>query len=418
MASKLKKFWHRLGSGFITGASDDDPSGIATYTIAGAQHGMTHLWVMVYILPLMIAIQDMSARIGAMSGCGLAGNIKRHYPKWLLATSAGFIISANLLNIGANISGMAGAVNLLLPIGIKPLALIVSAVVILLTVKLHYRQISTVFKWTALLLLSYVVAAFFVSVDFSDIIRSALIPHLTFSKNFLIVFFALFGTTVAPYLHFWQANEEAEVTHETTGRNIRVCKFHTVSSRRIKRIDADTRFGMMFSNVVAFFIIIVASSTLFRANIGAVETLEQAAHALYPLAGPYAALLFTIGLLGAGFLSIPVLAGSAAYVLAEAFGWQASMDQPFHKALPFHIVIIAAIIMGVFIAFSGLSPVKALFYSALVNAIVSPLLIGIIIHMANNPAITGPYRVKHITNVFAYITLIIMSGGAVLIFVL
>ena len=414
MPKSLKKMWKFLGSGFRTGAADDDPSGVATYTITGARTGFNFLWVMVFVVPLMTAIQEMSAHIGALSGCGLAGNIKKHYPKWLLGVASLTLVGANVLNIGANISGMSGAVNLVLPIRIEVLAAIVSAAVIFITIRFSYRKIASILNWLALSLFAYVLTFFLISSDLKgvwlEILKNGLIPHLPLDKNSLVVLFALLGTTISPYLYFWQASEEAEETREVR-HHIKICRFRSVSEKRLGQIDADTRFGMFFSNFVAFFIIALSAVTMHQAGIFNVETLRQAAEVLEPLAGQYAYMLFMIGLLSSGLLSIPVLAGSAAYVLSEVFNWPASLDKKFHQARQFYVVLSGAVLIGLAMSFVGISPVKALFYSALVNAAVSPLLIILIIHMAHNPKIVGANRVRPVVSALGYIGFLIMTVG-------
>lgn len=414
--SKLKKFWKMLGPGFITGASDNDPSGIATYSIAGAQTGFTTLWTLLYSLPLMISIEHMSARIGALSGCGLAGNIKKYYPQWILVIASTSIIFANVLNIGANIAGMAGGLNLLIPISVEYLSIILTAFILIMVIQLNYAQIVKIFKWAAVSLLSYVAAFLFINADWSVMLKNLIIPHIELNKEFLLVLFALLGTTISPYLSFWGASEEAEETHQDNP-NIKICKFREIKRGRLHKIEFDTKFGMIFSNMVSFFVISLAASTLFKAGAFEIENLRQAAEALRPIAGDYAYLLFTAGLLGSGLLSIPVLAGGAAYVLAEIFGWKGSLDVQFHKAKQFYIILILSVFIGLSITFLGISPIKALFYSALINAMVSPLLILLIIHMANNPKIVGPYTMKPGTNYIGFFTFLLMTAGTVFVFI-
>ena len=411
---KLGKFWKSLGPGLITGASDDDPSAIATYTLAGARYGNVMLWTLLFILPFMIAFQEMSARIGALSGCGLAGNIKRHYPAWLLVAISFIIIVTNTLNVGANIYGMAGAVNLLLPIPIKALAIILSAVVVILSITLKYDQITKIFKWLAITLFAYVLAFLFVKANWVDIIFHTLIPNISFNKEFLVMMFAVVGTTLSPYLYFWQASEEAEDVRQKRPR-LRVCRFHAVGQRTFNRIERDTKLGMVFSNLISFFIMALAATTLFHAGINNVETLREAAEALKPLAGEYAYLLFTAGILGVGLLSIPVLAGSIGYVLSELMDWRGSLDKSFIDAKQFYIAIILAVVVGLLIPFFGISPVQALFYTAVLNGLVSPILILLILHMSSNPNIVGPHTTKRIGHYMGYAGFVMMLAGSVFV---
>lgn len=414
MGKKLKKFWKSLGPGLITGVSDDDPGGLTMYTIAGSRFGYAMLWVLLFILPLMIAVQEMCARIGALSGCGLAGNIKRHYPAWLLAIVAGLIVLANTFNVGANIYGMAGAVNLLVPLPLELIAVLLSAGITFLVIKLKYRQIVSIFKWLSLTLFAYIIAFFTVSADWGAILRHTLIPTIQFDKEFLTVLFAVAGTTISPYLYFWQASEEAEEFKQNNPR-IRVCKFRDVTSRKLNRLEFDTRIGMSFSNIIAFFVIALAATTLFRAGAGGIETLAQAAQALEPIAGPYASLLFMTGIIGVGLLSIPVLAGSAAYVVAEVFDWDASLDKPFTRAREFYVTIALSVAIGLAIPFIGITPVEALFYTGILNGIIAPILILLIMHMSTNPAIVGPHQTTRTIHALGHISFFLMTAGAIFV---
>lgn len=416
MPDKLKKFWRSLGPGFITGASDNDPAGIATYAIAGAKAGLSMLWAIVYIVPLMVVIQKMSAHIGRLSSCGLAGNIKKFYPAWLLVPTALIIITANTLNVGANIYGMASALNLLLPVNEELLAVLMSALMVFLTIKLRYAQIVSIFKWLAISMGLYVVAFFTIDADWGQVIRHALIPTIKLDKEFITILFAVLGTSLAPYMFFWQASEEAEEMRDSKPR-IRICKFRDVDHSDISKIDTDTKVGMTFSNVISFFIVALMGSTLFRTGGAGVESLAEIAGALEPFAGKFAYLLFTVGIIGSGFLAIPILAGSAGYVLAELFGWERSLDKPFSKARQFYIVISVSIFVGLVIPFTGLSPVQALFYASVINGLAAPFLLMLMIHMASNPKIVGEHKISGIEFVIACIAVFVMTAGAIFILI-
>jgi len=416
MLTKVRRLWKSLGPGLVTGATDDDPAGITAYSIAGARLGNSLLWVLLFILPFMIAVQEMSARIGSLSGCGLTGNIKAHYPKWLLLIAASMIVLANTFNIGANIYGMAGALNLVFPVPIQLLAVLISVAVLILTVKLRYRQLVSVFKWLALSLFAYLIAFFMIDANWSDIIKHTLVPTIAWNREFLLILFAIVGTTISPYLYFWQASEEAEDIREHRPR-IRICKFRSVSKGKLEKINLDTKLGMLFSNLISFFIVALTASTLFSAGTGSIESLRDAAMALHPLAGEYAYLLFTIGIIGSGMLAIPVLAGSAAYVLSELFDWGGSLDKPFGEAEEFYIAIVAAIGIGLLIPFLGISPVQALFYTGVLNGLISPLLIFLIIHMSNNPAIVGENISRPHVNYLGYASFAIMLVGSIFVFI-
>ncbi|MEX1063834.1 MAG: divalent metal cation transporter [Candidatus Paceibacterota bacterium] len=417
LKTKLKKFWRGIGPGLATGASDDDPSGIATYSIAGAKFGYMSLWTMLYLLPFMIAVQDMAARIGITSSCGLAGNIKRYYSKGLLVFVAILILSSNIFNIGADVAGMAAAIELLTPGSTKIISLIVVVFILFLVVKLSYRKIASIFKWLSLSLLVYVLAGFIAVDDWSRILVKTIIPSFEFTKDYIIMIVAIAGTTISPYLAFWQASEEAEEKKMENGNRVKICKFRIVARSELRHTRRETAMGMFFSNFIGFFIIALTGSVLFSAGVNGIETIEEAATALQPLAGQYAYLLFTLGIVSAGLLAIPILAGSAAYVLAEMFGWEASLDKPFNKAKEFYVVIIASTALGLLIPYLGISPIKALFYTAIIHGIVAPFLIGIVIHMANNPKIVGPNHAGHTHNLLSYLTMIILAVGTTIFFI-
>lgn len=410
MPNKIKKFWDSLGPGLITGASDDDPSGIVTYSIAGAKYGYGTLWTMLFILPLMTIIQEMSARIGLSSSCGLAGNIKRHYSKLLLVFISTLIIISNVFNIGADVYGMAAAIDLLLPGSTKAWSAVIVFGMMWLIVALPYRKIVAIFKWLAISLLAYVAAGLVFMTDWPAALKNTIIPTLELKYDFLLVIMAIFGTTISPYLAFWQASEEAEEERIKRGSNDGkfTCEFKTVTKNELRQAMGDTKVGMVFSNLVGFFIIGLTGSILFKAGIHNIETVEAAAEALKPLAGEYASILFTLGIVGAGLLAIPILAGSSAYVLAETFNWKASLNKPFSKAKEFYVVIIVATGFGILMPYFGIGPIKALFWTAVIHAIVAPFLIASLIHMANNKAIVGPNVNKKSANYIAYLTLVIM----------
>ncbi len=410
----LKKLWKSLGPGLITGASDDEPSGIATYSIAGAKFGLASLWMALFTLPLMIAIQEMSARIGRVSNRGLAGNMKMFYPKWVLFSIASLIVVVNTINIGADMSGMAQSVALIMPFPEKITAIIITIAILLITIILPYQKIFNIFKWLALSLFVYVFAVFTVQENWSDILYSLFVPEILWSRDFFIMMTAFFGTTIAPYLFFWQANQEVEekIIHQC--KPGRVCHLKPATNDELNKLKIDTRIGMTFSNLITFCIIILTSSTLFRAGLHNIETLQDAAEALKPIAGKYAYILFTTGIISSGFLAIPILAGSAAYVIAEIFGWSEGLNKTFTKAKEFYGVIIASTLVGLIIPLLGLHPVKALFYTAILYGLISPFIISMIIHMANNPKIMGQHVNSRNMNLAGRLTLAIMTATAII----
>ncbi|MEK7604102.1 MAG: divalent metal cation transporter [Patescibacteria group bacterium] len=419
MPFKLKKLWKSLGPGLITGASDDDPSGIITYAAAGARLGFTAIWTMLYTLPLMIVIQEMSARIGISSSCGLTGNIKKYYSKTLLFFISTLIVVSNTFNIGADVYGMASAIELLTPGSTHLLSWLIVILILMLMVILPYKKIATIFKWLALALFAYVIAGLMLIDNWPLILKHLLIPTLPFNKEGILIIVAILGTTISPYIAFWQASEEAEerkIDNNTDGKPI-VCEYRIVTKNELRKTVSDTRIGMFFSNFIGFFIIALTASALFNAGINNVENVKDIAEALRPLAGDYAYLLFTIGVISAGLLAIPILAGSSAYVMSEIFGWSSGLDQPFSKAKEFYAVIIISTILGMTIPYFGISAVKALIWTAIIHGIVAPFLIAILLHMANNPAIVGPNVNKKVTNFIGYLTLVIMSLAVIVLFI-
>ncbi len=418
MSNKLKKIWKSLGPGLITGAADDEPSAIATYTIAGAKYGYSMLWVALFSLPLMISVQEMSARIGRISNKGLAGNLKQHYPRWIVFVMAFLIVGANIINMGADMSGMAQAISMVIPASEKVSALVITVIILVLVVLLPYRKIFTIFKWVALSLFGYVFATFTIHQDWQQIITNLFIPNFRSDKEFWLILIAFMGTTLSPYLFFWQASQEIEEKIIEQCKPGRICHLKPATMEDLKKIDEDTRVGMIFSNFITFFIITLTASTLFRAGIHNIESLKDAAEALKPLAGDYAYLLFTLGIVGGGFLAIPVLAGSAAYVLSEVFGWSEGLNKSFSKAKEFYGIIIVSTLVALGIPLLGLHPIKAMFYTSIIFGVISPILIIMIIHMANNKKIMGEHINTWRLNIFGYLTFFIMLIFAIAVFFL
>lgn len=410
MIKKLKKLWKSLGPGFITGASDDDPSGVVTYSLAGARYGNLALWTMLYILPLMTVIQEMSARIGISSSCGLAGNIKKYYSKKILVFIATLIIVSNIFNIGADVFGMASAIESLLPGSAHTLSWVFIFLILAIIVILPYKKIVTIFKWLALSLFAYMFAGFIAIDDWGNVLWHLLVPSFEFSQDYFVMLVAIIGTTISPYLAFWQASEEAEeqkLDYEHT-KKVLICKYRKIEPSELTRIFNDTKIGMFFSNLIGFFIIALTGTVLFGAGFKNIGTIKDAAEALRPLAGDYAYFLFSIGIISAGLLTIPILAGASAYVLAEIFNWKGGLDQPFKKAKEFYGVIIASTVLGMIIPYTGISAINALFWTAIIHGLVAPFLIAIIIHMANNPAIVGPNTNKRSSNIWGFATLTVL----------
>lgn len=412
MKKGLSKFFRQLGPGIITGASDDDPSGIATYSIAGAQAGYSTLWTALLTFPLMSAIQEMAARIGLVTGKGLTGLMQVHYPKLVVLPVAALVILSNTLNIGADISGMAESAHLVIPVHPTILALIATISVVFLLVKFSYKAIARSLKWLTFALFAYILAGLVTKQDWLSILYHTLVPTIRFDSQFLALIVAILGTTISPYLFFWQASEEVE-EREESGQIKLERRIQIVTKHELKGMREDVTLGMLFSNIVMFFIIATTASTLFTGESREIQTAHQAATALKPLAGDAAFLLFALGVVGTGLLTIPVLAGAAAYVVSEVFGWKEGLDKKFHEAKSFYLVIIFSTAVGFLVTLLGFNPFKLLFYTAVIYGMLSPILIAIMLHLANKKEIMGVRKNGNLSNLLGGFTLILMTLSAV-----
>jgi NRAMP (natural resistance-associated macrophage protein)-like metal ion transporter len=401
--SKLKRFWKILGPGLITGASDDDPSGIATYSQAGAQYGLSTLWTALLTFPLMAGIQEMCARIGMVTSKGLTGTLKQHYPKPILYLMLLFSAPAIILNIGADIAGMGAVSNLIFP-AIHPIffSIAFTFILILLIIYLPYQKFAAVLKYLCVILLVYLIVPFLYKQDWKDIIKHTFIPTISLDKEFLNVLIAILGTTISPYLFFWQTTMSVEDMRQKS-------EVVMIDKTLMKNMKTDVNFGMFFSNVIMFFIILTTGTVLFNAGIHKIDSVEQAAKALEPLAGKAAYYLFAIGIIGTGFLAIPVLSGSLSYIISETFDWKEGLDKKFHEAKPFYIVVIISLIIGLLINYIGISPIQALIYSAMLYGITSPVIIAIVLHISNNKKIMGEFSNRMRSNILGVITLLLMT---------
>jgi NRAMP (natural resistance-associated macrophage protein)-like metal ion transporter len=408
-ASGIKKFLKILGPGLITGASDDDPSGIATYSQAGSQFGITTLWTALITFPLMAAVQEMCARIGMVTSQGLASNISNHYPKWVMYIMILFTFPATILNIGADIAGMGAVANLLFP-SVPSYIFTVgfTAVLMLLIIYLPYEKISSLLKYLCLFLLVYLVVPFLSKQDWINILKHSFIPDIYFNKDYISILVAILGTTISPYLFFWQASMVAEDKQQNKKRLI-------VNKRIITDMDWDVDIGMFISNVVMFFIILTTGTVLYNAGVNEIMTVEQAAKALEPLTGQFSYLLFALGIIGTGFLAIPVLSGSLSYILSETFKWKGSLDKKYYQAKPFYWVIIISLLVGLGINYVGISPMKALIYTAILYGLTSPVLIAVILHIGNNKKVMGKYANGKLSNILGSVALIAMTLSAALL---
>ena len=406
---KLIHFWKILGPGLITGASDDDPSGIATYSQAGAAFGLSTLWTALITFPLMASIQEMCARIGLVTSHGLAGTLKTNYSKPVLYLMLLFSFPAIVMNIGADIAGMGAVGNMLFPsIRATYFSLSFTVILLVLIIWLPYTKIASVLKYLCVILLVYLVVPFLYKQNIISILKATFIPTIRFDKNFISILVAILGTTISPYLFFWQATMVSE--------DIQQKKKHLVVNKRIiHEMRQDVDFGMLLSNIVMFFIILTTGTVLFNGGIHQIDTVEQAARALKPLAGNFAYLLFAIGVIGTGFLAIPVLSGSLSYIITETFGWEKGLDKKFNQAKVFYLIIAVSLILGLLMHYVGLSPIKALIYSAILYGLTAPVLIAIILHISNNKKIMGKFTNGRVSNIFGFLTLVLMTTASVVL---
>lgn len=406
---KIKKIFKVLGPGFITGASDDDPAGIAAYSQTGAQFGFGQTWTAIFSFPLMAAVQEMCGRIGLVTGKGLAGVIKKHYSASLLYFAVSLLFIANTINIGADLGAMAASAQLIVGLPFVVWLFIIVIVTLGLEIFVSYKTYAAYLKFLTLALLAYIATAFIVKVDWVTVYFLMIVPQFVWSKEYLVNIVAIFGTTISPYLFFWQTSEEVEeqvVHHRLRQMGAGQPKIYPYDLSNLRN---DTLIGMFFSNLVMFFIIVTTGATLFASGVHNIESTQQAALALKPLAGDFAFLLFALGIIGTGLLAVPVLAGSASYAVSEALGWREGLYRSFGQAKGFYSVILIATLIGFILNFIGINPIKALYYSAVVNGIIAPALLVLIILIANNKKIMDKRVNSRISNVLGGITIAIMS---------
>ncbi|HXB42471.1 MAG TPA: divalent metal cation transporter [Puia sp.] len=406
---KLIRFWKMLGPGLVTGASDDDPSGIATYSQAGATFGLSTLWTAIITFPLMISIQEMCARIGLITSQGLTGTIKTHYPKPVLYLMLLFSFPAIVMNIGADIAGMGAVGNLLFPsVHAMLFSIFFTVLLLAMLIFLKYNKIAAVLKYLCIVLLVYLVVPFLYKLDWAAVLKATFIPTIKFNKGFISILVAILGTTISPYLFFWQATMEVEkMNHQK--------KQLVVRKRTLDAIKQDVDFGMFFSNLVMFFIILTAGTVLFKGGIHSIDTVEQAAQALKPLAGHSAYLLFALGIIGTGLLAIPVLSGSLSYIITETFGWERGLDKKFYEAKAFYAIIATSLVLGLLLNYIGISPIHALIYSAILYGLTAPVLIAVILHICNNKKVMGEHTNGSISNSLGIAALVLMTGAAIVL---
>jgi NRAMP (natural resistance-associated macrophage protein)-like metal ion transporter len=407
--NKLLRFWKLLGPGLVTGASDDDPSGIATYSQAGAAFGLSTLWTSILAFPLMAAIQQMCARIGIVTNQGLTGTLKKHYPKPLLYLMLLFSFPAIIMNIGADIAAMGAVGNLLFPsIHATFFCIFFTLLLLGLIIYLPYTKIAAILKYLCIVMLVYFIVPFLYHQDFKEIFKATFIPHIEFNKDFILIVVGILGTTISPYLFFWQASVEVEeMKHKK--------KHLLVNKKIIHEMNQDVDFGMAFSGLVMYFIILTTGTVLYKSGMHQINTVQDAALALKPLAGNFAYLLFAIGVIGTGLIAIPVLSGSLSYIFAETFHLEQGLDKKFHQAKGFYTIIAISLLLGLALNYIGISPIKALIYTAVLYGLTAPVLIAIILHISNNKSIMGAHVNSKISNILGFAALIIMSVAAFLL---
>lgn len=406
ITSKILRYWKVIGPGLVTGASDDDPSGIATYSQAGAAFGLSTLWTSIVAFPLMAAIQKMCARIGLVTNQGLTGALKSHYPRPILYIMLIFSFPAIVMNIGADIAGMGAVGNLLFPsIDAMFFSVFFTILLLGLIIYLPYTQIASILKYLCIVILVYFIVPFLYKQDLVEIAKSTFIPTIKFDKDFIAIIVGILGTTISPYLFFWQASVEVEeMKHK---------KHHVMVNKKIiHEMNQDVDFGMTVSGFVMYFIILTTGTVLYQGGIHQIDTVEQAAMALKPLAGNLAYLLFAIGVIGTGLIAIPVLSGSLSYIFTETFGWEQGLDKKFHQAKGFYTIIALSLLLGLSLNYVGISPMKVLIYTAVLYGLTAPVLIAIILHISNNKQIMGENVNDLKANIMGFAALIIMTLAA------
>lgn len=416
MFKRFKKFLKTVGPGIISGSADDDPSGIATYSQSGAQFGFGQLWTALYMLPFLVSVQEACARIGAVTGHGISGAVKRHYSKRILVIMVFAVLIANTINIGADIGAMASALQLVTPFPFLPLTIVITATILLLEIFTSYRVYSRILKWLALSLLAYPLTLFIINAPWATIFPASITPHFELTLPFLLLFTGILGTTISPYLFFWQASEEVE---EERYQKMIKYGIPRLTARFVKNIRFDTIFGMIFAELGTWSIIIVAATVLHSNGIVDIQTAADAAAALEPLvagfpnAGYLAKLIFTVGVIGLGLLAIPVLAGSAAYAVAEAVGFRDGLNLKFKQAHGFYLTMTIATLVGLAINYIGIDPIKALVYAGVINGFVAVPLIYLIAKISSDQKIMGKYRSGILSRALIWVTFLVMAGAAI-----
>ncbi len=402
-------FWRRLGPGLITGAADDDPSGIATYSQAGAQFGFGVGWTMLLCYPLMSAIQEISARIGRTTSYGLAGNLRLFYPIGILRTMIALLLIANIVNLAADLGAMGSALQLVIGGDERLWALMFGGLCIALQLMADYRRSIAILKWLTLSLFAYVGVILVVDMPWGQVMTGLFVPRLEFGSAYLAVIVAVFGTTISPYLFFWQSTQEAEdVIANPLAQPLLVAPEQAADE--VKRIRFDTWVGMGFSNLIGLFIILSTAATLHAHGVTDITTSSQAAEALRPLAGPLAFTLFALGIIGTGLLAVPILAASSAYAVGEALSWHVGLGRRPREAKAFYTVLVGATVTGALMNFVGIDPFKALFWSAVINGVIAVPMMFVMMHMASSRQIMGDYTIPRPLKTLGWIATVVMTG--------
>jgi len=413
--SRLQRFFGNLGPGLITGAADDDPSGISTYSVAGAAIGYPILWTALFTFPLMASVQLMCARLGMVTGRGLGGVIRKRYPRPVLWSACLLLILANVFNIAADLGGMGDAMHMVTGVPAFWWTPFFAALITAMLIWASYKWIVRIFKWLALVLFAYIITAFLAHPHWGEVLRATLIPHIEWTGRYMSVLVGILGTTISPYLFFWQASLEVEQERDL-GRTT-VAQREGATDQELAAARTDVQTGMFYSNVVMFFIVLTASATLHARGIRNIETAQQAANALGPLAGKGAAWLFTIALVGTGILAVPVLAGSCAYAIAEAATWRrASLNERPWRSPRFYFVIAAAMLIGLALNFAHLNAVKMLFWSAVINGVLAPPLVVLVVLLTSDPAVMGQRVNSRGANVLGWLCAAVMAAAAIAMF--
>jgi len=409
---RRRRWYSVLGPGLVTGAADDDPSGIGTYSQVGAQFGYTQPWALLFSLPLMAAIQEICARIGAGTGLGIAQNLKEHYPRALLRIVVLLLLVANVINLGADLGAMGAAVALIVTGPALAATIVFGIVSILLEVFVSYARYAAVLKWATLSLFSYFAVVLLAEVDWYAALKGTLVPHFAFTKDHVTALVAVLGTTISPYLFFWQSGQEVEEQHRRHVKPLMVSP--RSAGPELRRIRVDTLVGMAFSNLTAIVIVIATAATLHKAGITQIDSAVEAASALRPLAGELAFALFALGIVSTGLLAVPVLAGSAAYAVAEMFGWREGLNQRPREAKAFYAVIAVATLAGVAMSFLAINPMKALYWAAVVNGLLAPPLMIVTMLIARNPKVMGELTISRGLAFWGWLSTGVMGAVAVL----